>query len=663
MAMTVNSNVASLSVQKNLNRASENLSASMQRLSSGLKINSAKDDAAGLQIANRLSSQITGMNVAVKNANDAISIAQTAEGALQESTNILQRMRELSLQASNGSNSADDRASLNQEFQALSKELTRIADTTTFGTGMKLLDGSSGTLSFQVGANANENISFSLAQMDAKSLKGANATATTTGTLFGSTETTVTSTKGISVTGTVALPATGVAKAAAVDQTYADINLKSGTGTATEIDMSSVTTRQGVIDAINAQTATTKVAASLDDNNNLVLTSTEGKEITVAAGSDTATTIAASYGISATTTGGQLTAPKNLVINDVKVDLSGSTNLDDVKTKINTAAVGVTASISNSGKLVLTSADSTPVQVQDDPAATGGMAQYGLTANTATVKKDTSISLNGNEIKFTAGDDLDDVVSKINGAGLGVTAEADNGKLVLNTFGKAIDLQDGANADGTASGGLTALGLKAGTTETASTHANGTKVIDKVSASSIKLNGTEISFAANDKIGTILTKINAQTSVTGVTATKNADGMLVLSANKDIKIEAGSTNDAVSQLGLTVGTQYEEKVSVGNLDVKSAFNAQKSIQVIDSALSQIDTQRAELGAVQNRFDSTIANLQSISENATSARSRVQDADFAAETSEMTKQQTLQQASTAILAQANQLPSAVLKLLG
>ncbi|MBA1251033.1 flagellin, partial [Pseudomonas zeshuii] len=129
MAMTVNSNIASLSVQKNLNRASDSLSSSMQRLSSGLKINSAKDDAAGLQISNRLTSQITGMNVAVKNANDGISIAQTAEGALGESTNILQRMRELALQSANGSNSADDRAALNQEFQQMSKELTRMAET------------------------------------------------------------------------------------------------------------------------------------------------------------------------------------------------------------------------------------------------------------------------------------------------------------------------------------------------------------------------------------------------------------------------------------------------------------------------------------------------------------------------------------------------------
>lgn len=166
MALTVNTNVASLNTQKNLNRASEALSTTMQRLSSGLKINSAKDDAAGLQISNRLTSQINGLNVATKNANDGISIAQTAEGAMQESTNILQRMRELALQSANGSNSAEDRASLQSEYAALTTELTRIAETTTFG-GRNLLDGSFGTTSFQVGANANETINVTLGNISA----------------------------------------------------------------------------------------------------------------------------------------------------------------------------------------------------------------------------------------------------------------------------------------------------------------------------------------------------------------------------------------------------------------------------------------------------------------------------------------------------------------
>jgi len=161
MALTVNTNIPSLNTQRNINNTSNALNTSMQRLSTGSRINSAKDDAAGLQISNRLANQINGLNVATRNANDGISLAQTAEGALQQSTNILSRIRDLAIQSANGSNSDADRAALQKEVSAQQAELTRIAETTTFG-GRKLLDGSFGTSSFQVGSNAYETIDVSL---------------------------------------------------------------------------------------------------------------------------------------------------------------------------------------------------------------------------------------------------------------------------------------------------------------------------------------------------------------------------------------------------------------------------------------------------------------------------------------------------------------------
>ncbi|CAK16541.1 MULTISPECIES: flagellin domain-containing protein [Pseudomonas] len=191
MALTVNTNTTSLGVQKNLNRASDALSTSMTRLSSGLKINSAKDDAAGLQIATRMTSQIRGQTMAIKNANDGISIAQTAEGAMQEQTNILQRMRELALQSRNDSNSQTDRDALDKEFQSMLKEIDRIADSTQLN-GKNLLDGSAGAMTFQVGSNtgtANQiTITLSAAMkttgtgaaltaLAGKSITGANSTA------------------------------------------------------------------------------------------------------------------------------------------------------------------------------------------------------------------------------------------------------------------------------------------------------------------------------------------------------------------------------------------------------------------------------------------------------------------------------------------------------
>ncbi|MFJ2384949.1 flagellin domain-containing protein [Pseudomonas protegens] len=184
MALTVNTNVTSLNVQKNLNRASDALSTSMTRLSSGLKINSAKDDAAGLQIATRMTSQIRGQTMAIKNANDGISIAQTAEGAMQESTNILQRMRELAVQSRNDSNGTSDRVALNKEFAQMSDELTRIAKSTNLN-GKNLIDGTAGTMTFQVGSNtgATNQITITLASgFDATTLGVDSATIAITGT-------------------------------------------------------------------------------------------------------------------------------------------------------------------------------------------------------------------------------------------------------------------------------------------------------------------------------------------------------------------------------------------------------------------------------------------------------------------------------------------------
>ena len=169
MALSVVTNTASINAQRNLSKSSDGLATSMQRLSSGMRINSAKDDAAGMQIANRLTSQVNGLTVAQRNANDGISMAQTAEGAMQESSAILQRMRDLSLQSANGSNGADDRAALQKEMGALQQELTRIAETTKFGA-TSLLDGNFGTKQFQIGANANETINVTLKDMSADAI-------------------------------------------------------------------------------------------------------------------------------------------------------------------------------------------------------------------------------------------------------------------------------------------------------------------------------------------------------------------------------------------------------------------------------------------------------------------------------------------------------------
>jgi flagellin len=476
MSLSVNTNIASLTVQKNLNKAADSLSTAMTRLSSGLKINSAKDDAAGLQISNRLTSQINGLGVAVKNANDGTSIAQTAEGAMQESTNILQNMRELALQSANGSNSDEDRASLQSEYSQLTSELTRIATTTTFG-GKNLIDGSFGTTAFQVGSNANETINVTLGDVSANTIgsqqiASSAVTPSTTGVTGGA----------VAITGSGTVKNITVAAGASAKDIASQMN-----GAVAGLSATASTTASFTIDS-------TKTSAALPTS------------FSVQVGSGTA------------------------------VNLKGVTDLGSLADQLN----------SNSSKL-------------------GISVNYDSVKQTLSVKSDT-----GDNITFSGGDA---------NSGISVATQGSDG-----TVGTATALP--------ATGNLIATGQ-----------------VSLNSAKSYSLSGA---------------------GITGV-------------------FSAGTT--ATSSL-----------TSVSETDISSAAGAQKAIAALDKAISNIDSQRADLGAVQNRFDSTVANLQSISQNSTAARSRVQDADFASETAELTKQQTLQQASTAILSQANQLPASVLKLL-
>lgn len=563
MGLSVNTNATSSIVQNNLNKAATNLSTSMTRLSSGLKINSAKDDAAGMQIANRLTSQMKGLTVAVKNANDGISMAQTAEGAMQESTNILQRMRELALQSANGSNSDEDRKSLNQEFTALKGEINRISSTTTFG-GKNLLDGTMQNTKFQVGANANETISFGVGDLSSAGLKGQYSTASVAGgNLAG-----------------MAASVTGGAKnggetvvTGAVPTAYTPTGTEKLSINGTDITFAKTDTTFALkLTAINTALGGTTTKATDDGNGAIVLTNTHGGVSIAGADAD-------KFGLTAGTTNTVTTGASKLVAGEITVNgktvtlgATGTDTVKDVLDQLNALADVGSATIDKNGRISLTSAD-----------------------------------------------------------------------------GKALTLADGANANG-GPGSLAALGLASGTTN-----------VKTVADTSLKIGATEIKIAKGSDIDSVISSINSASA--GATATKTEDGKISLSANKDIVISAGSTG-TLADLGLKAETisAVTSQTTVDQLDILDATASQNTVQALDAAIQQIDSQRSALGAVQNRFDSTVSNLNSINENASAARGRVQDADFASETAELTKQQTLQQASTAILSQANQLPSAVMKLL-
>ncbi len=498
MGNVIQTNVSSIGAQRSLNKTNEALSSTFQRLSTGLRINSAKDDAAGLQISNSLTSQINGLGVAVRNANDGISLAQTAEGALQESTNILQRIRDLSIQSANGSNSGTERAALQQEVSQLQSELNRIADTTRFG-GTNLLDGSFATKSFQVGSQANETISVSISGARATNLGDNRIDA------------------GGSGVGEVAAAAAAPAANTVAAQGLT-INGNLGSSTATVAVNSSAATVAGVI---NAETGTTGVSADARTNVRL-------------SGLDTAGTV--SFSIAGT--GG--------VASSISVNVTSVGDLSGLAEAINATS-----------------------------SSTGIIA----TSNGATLDL---VNENGDDITIDAFD-------------VG-TADDGTGTLTVTAL----------NYDGTA------------------TTASTTNLVDAAS---------------------------------GATDATRISGQLRFSSGGAYTI---STDTGTTLLGAASSASSLSAVSAVN--ISTAAGAQAAIATVDAAISAVDTQRASLGAVQNRLSSTISNLGSIIENASAARSRIRDTDFAAETANLAKNQVLQQAGLSILAQANASSQSVLSLL-
>ncbi len=499
MPQFINTNAYSLNAQRNLNSSQNALATSLQRLSSGLRINSARDDAAGLAISDRLTSQIRGLNQAVRNANDGISLAQVAEGALQESTNILQRMRELSIQSANGSNSDSDREALQAEVSQLQAELTRIADTTAFG-GRKLFDGTFGQAQFQVGSEANQTIAFALKDTDASQI-GVYRVDLDSGTAN-----------------------TGLGRATAAASTTAGANNVTGSTLAlTGSGSATVTTTAGdsareVASLINTKTSTTGVSADARTVANLGTVSAAGN-ISFTLTADTGSTTS-SVTISATITS---TSDLTALANAINAE-SGST--------------GIQATISDSG------------------------ASINL------------ISENGDDIV------IDGFLNSGGGTAVLSAKNYDN-----NATNESVTLTSGG--------------------------ANSSRVMGEVQLSST----SAFSVTAGD---TVLN--NVATAETGTLA------------------------------------------SAADVDISTVAGSQSAIGIIDGALNQIDSLRADLGAVQNRLSSTISNLQNVSENVSSARSQIRDADFAKETAELTRNQILQQAGIAMLSQANAQPQNVLSLL-
>jgi flagellin len=482
----INTNVASLNAQRNLVGSQDSLNTALQRLSSGLRINSAKDDAAGLAIASRMSAQVSGLNQAVRNANDAVSLSQTADGALSQSSDLLTRIRDLAVQSANDTNSGTDRQALQQEVGQLQQELNRVANDTQFN-GKNLLDGSFTAQQFQVGANANQTISISMQSAKATDIGNQEVASGGTG---------------------------AAANAPAATNTIAAQNINvSGTVGAVTIAVAASSSAKTIAQQVNDQSSNTGVTA----------TARTAADITVGA--------TGQYSFSLT--GSNTATPAQFSVNVTNTaDLSGMADAINAKS----AQTGISA-VANGGSLTLTSETGDDITVANGATSAGAM-------NMQTHDYDGSGS-------FTP---------------------------------------------------AAAVSVAAGSSDTQ---------VGRVSFSSSQ----------------------------AYTVTTDTAGSLFQNATN-----ASTLN------------------SVANIDIGTAQGANDAISVIDGALDYVNGSRAKLGAVENRVDTTISNLSTTSENLTAARSRIQDADFASETANLTRAQVLQQAGTAMLAQANALPNNVLSLL-
>ena len=508
MAQVINTNTMSLNAQRNLSTSGTNLATTIQRLSSGLRINSAKDDAAGLAISERFSTQIRGANQAARNANDGISLAQTAEGALGEIGNNLQRVRELAVQSRSATNSDSDRQALNAEVQLLKQEIQRVAEQTNFN-GTNLLDGTFTNQAFQIGANQGQTINIS---------QVANANISKLGNWTSASH-------DASVTGTVP------------------------NGDAAE----AVPTSTGSFGAFTP--------LAIADNTTGFSISVAGVEVV---------NIAAGTAVTAQNITDGLAAKSSEL-----------------------AAAGVSFTGTVATNLTFTKADGSALEVDMSADAEGAF---------------------------------------VNGAAVNDTA---NGTpAVAASFGAV---------------SFTVAGSK------------GSAQIDLTAVSS-----------AGDRATQMVNAVNAKTHETGVSAAL-VEGKLQLTGkegNFTIGVVAGGDDAATvkEQTGLTAAVTTNNYAAGGaksgfaDLDISSVDGADNAILAMDAALNSINSSRADLGAIQNRFTSVVANLNTSSENMSAARSRIRDVDYASETAELTRNQILQQAGTAMLAQANQSSQNVLSLL-
>ncbi|MDZ7754720.1 MAG: flagellin [Gammaproteobacteria bacterium] len=618
MAQVINTNILSLNAQRNLNTSQNALATSLERLSSGLRINNAADDAAGLAISERFTTQINGLNQASRNANDGISLAQTAEAALGEVTQNLQRIRELAVQSVNATNSDSDRATLNQEVQQRLSEIDRIASQTSFN-GRNVLDGTFGTAQFQVGANVGQTIGLDLGTSTRTADVGAVATATSVDL------------SDLIAEGSDAVP--GSAATFAFDATevvgtdYSEVTQAATGGTATfaaaqlQVNFTTDTVSFDVTDGTETSTVTLNtdlsgasladVATALNDNTDGLgfdghfVASVDGTDIVITNQTTGTGTTVSIDSFNANADG-----------NGTDSSLTGITGV--------TSADGLDEENANAN-LVITDTD-------------------GTTDFTVPLTQDLS---NGDAADITT------LLNAINSElGTAATATEDSGTITItddaNIAGSFSVTLDGTAVTGTST---------AGVADEAAVPAS-TLTLDETDNLTIQF-GDNAALAVEDGMFSTV-----QAFADAVNEALGSNGSATLDSDNVLSITSG---EAITIGGTQAGTVFTDTAfaptgTLAEASVATVDGSNAAIFSVDAALTSVSDLRSTFGAIQNRFESTIANLASATENLSAARSRILDADFAAETAALTRAQILQQAGISVLSQANVQPQNVLALL-
>jgi len=699
MSQVINTNLASLNAQRNLSSAQSDTNQALQRLSSGLRINSAKDDAAGLAISTRFESQIKGLAVAIRNSGDGVSLAQTAEGALGSMIDSLQRIRELALQAVNGTNSASDRAALQAEAEQQLEELSRTASATNFN-GVKLLDGSFES-AIQVGVNAGETVKLAVPKLTIDTLgvsvkNGVSLTRTDDALASGDliiNGVSIGASRALDDSASTAEKATSaISKAAAInretDQTgvtaVVDTNIVAGstmtaaaqtndvtingTAIAVQTTADAATTRASVVAAINAVSELTGVTAidTGDDNLGVTLSAADGRNIELAFGgalTDANTGLAA-----ADTYAGSVTLVANSDVSSIEISGTDPANAG-------LTAGSYTSGVSNVSTTTRTAADATADATISLDA--GDLVINGVTIAAASAADDTASFTDSSNVNFSSLKEgsaiaIAAAINKSSDA-TGVTASANanviegvqsttgtNGDAAtLNLNGVDIELNSIADQDADRTAAVSAINAVSGQTGVVAedngggltlTAADGRNIVMGFSAA-----GVGVADATDFGIANTADTATPQTTYSSVT----------LSSGGQFSVSGGTNgNAALEQLGFTAGTfgGAESGQFLQDVDISTQAGANAALAAVDNALNSINSARADLGAIQNRFESTIANLAVASENLTTANSRIKDADFASEAAALSRSQVLQQAGISVLSQANAGPEQVLALL-